>query len=232
MKTVDGVNFEMKFDDGGSTFVDAIYKSCIFDNCGLSLCKRPERMSKVRRISVQGCYSVNSSVGPCEFEDVFIHDLKTNPILLIWSSFFRRVTLSGKIGKMNINAEPWGFCTDIDVLSRFSNARAEFYGATDWAIDISQARFLDFNCRGVPFDLIRRDPETQVILCKDEFPGLDAMGEGFNERFPEVYSYLKSFSKSGDEEVLLVVPLAAPKSRKDDWRGGIAELRALGFVKD
>src|SRR5436305_404575 len=133
MKTLDGVNFEMKFDDGGSTFVDAIYKNCIFDNCGLSLCKRPERMSKVRRISVQGCYSVNSSVGPCEFEDVFIHDLKTNPILLIWSSFFRRVTLSGKIGKMNINAEPWGFCTDIDVLSRFSNARAEFYGATDWA---------------------------------------------------------------------------------------------------
>jgi len=232
MKTLDGANIEMKFDDGGSTFVDAIYTNCIFDNCGLSLCKRPEKMSKVKRISVHGCHAVNSSVGPCEFEDVLIHDLKTNPILLIWSSFFRRVTLSGKIGKMNVNVEPWGFCTDVDVLSRFSKARADFYRETDWALDISRARFLDFNCRGVPFDLIRRDPETQVVLCKVDFPGVHALDEGFNERFPEVYSHLKGFSKSDDQEVLLVVPLAAPKSRKDDWRGGIAELRALGFVKD
>lgn len=97
MKRFEGAQFSRKFDSGGASYSEAAHVSCVFDNCGLSLCKRPEKMSKVKRISVQGCYSVNSSVGPCEFEDIFIHDLKTNPILLIWSSFFRRVTLSGKL---------------------------------------------------------------------------------------------------------------------------------------
>ncbi|WP_448132836.1 hypothetical protein [Stenotrophomonas rhizophila] len=232
MKTFEGMNFKRKFDDGGSTFSDASYTSCVFDNCGLSLCKRPDRMSVVSGLTVSECYVVNSEIGPAVFEDVVVNDLKTNPILLVWSSFFRRVKFSGRIGKLNFNLRPWGFCTDSDVLSRFAEARSQFYAQTDWAIDISEARFLAFRCEGVPLHLIRRDPETQIILRKDAFPGMQAIDDDFKSDFPEVYASLASFDESDQQEALRVVPLAAAKKTKDDWKGGIAELRVLGFIQD
>lgn len=232
MKRFDGAQFSQKFDNGGASYSEAVHVNCAFDNCGLSLSKRPGKMSVVSRVDVSCCSAANSEIGPCVFEDVLVRDLRTNPILLVWSSFFRRVKLAGKIGKLNINLAPWGFCTDPDVLSSFATARSEFYAGTDWALDISEARFLAFRCAGVPLDLMRRDPETQVILRKGVFPGMQAIDQRFKNAFPETYDSLKIFCDSGDEEALRVVPLAAPKSRKDDWKGGIAELRTLGFLRE
>jgi hypothetical protein len=42
----------------------------------------------------------------------------------------------------------------------------EFYSHVDWAIDIHDAEFDDFSFRtgAVPARLVRRDPETQVIV--------------------------------------------------------------------
>lgn len=70
-------------------------------------------------------------VGPAVFEDVVVSGLKANPLLRVWSSFFRRVVISWKIGKLNFNLCPWTFCKDPAVLSSFSEARAEFYSGTD-----------------------------------------------------------------------------------------------------
>jgi hypothetical protein len=232
MKEFEGMQFGKLFDDGGSAYSDFVYSNCVFDNCGLSLCKRPDKMSTVRSVKALECYAVNSEIGPSIFEDVVVSNLKTNPILLVWSSFFRRVTLSGKIGKLNLNIRPWGFCTDADVLARFAEARSGFYAETDWAIDITEAKFIAFRCEGVPLHLVRRDPETQVILRKDNFPGMHAIDEGFKDKFPEVYASLSIFSDSDEQESLRVVPLAGAKKSRDDWRGGIAELKVLGFSRD
>lgn len=232
MKRFEGAQFSRKFDSGGASYLDTAYVNCAFDNCGLSLSKHPGKMSVVSRVEVSCCSAANSEIGPCVFEDVFVQDLKTNPILLVWSSFFRRVKLAGKIGKLNINFAPWGFCTDPDALSRFATARSEFYAETDWALDISEARFMAFRCAGVPLDLVRRDPETQVILRKGAFPGMQAIDQSFKSEFPETYDSLQIFCDSGDEEALRVVPLAAPKRRRDDWKGGIEELRRLGFLRE
>lgn len=232
MKVFENHEFKMLFDDGGRKLESLRLTGCTFDNCGISLSKRPDRMSVVRDVAISKCKVINSEIGPTVLEDVSVEDLAVNPILLVWSSFFRRVSLSGKIGKMNINIEPFGFCTDDDLLARFSAKRAQFYAETDWALDISRAKFLDFSCWGVPFDLVRRDPETQIVVRRKDFPGIQMLDPQFGSAFPEAYTRLEIFSDSEAEEVLLLVPLAAPKKRRDEWAGGLAELRRLGFVSE
>jgi len=39
----------------------------------------------------------------------------------------------------------------------------------DWALDISEAAFLECDLRGIPANLIRRDPETQMIVRRSDF---------------------------------------------------------------
>ena len=222
----------MSLDRGNAIFEDISFKSCSFDNCALSLVKKPARMSLVRNVEISGCRATNCEVGPTRFEDVRIHDLATNPILLVWSSVFRRVRLAGKIGTLNINAPPHAFCTDERMLAGFEMARDLFYRDTDWALDISEARFLALRCEGVPLHLVRRDPSTQVVLQKSRMPGMQAFDPGFAAAFPLVWSVLGSFAESDDKDMLMVVPLAAPKKRRDEYAGAIAELRRMGCVDD
>jgi hypothetical protein len=48
----------------------------------------------------------------------------------------------------------------------FDEANAEYYRHVDWALDISEGEFKDLELRGVPARLIRRDPETQVLITR------------------------------------------------------------------
>jgi hypothetical protein len=172
-------------------------------------------------------------IQPCLFEDVLIEDLSTNPILLVWASLFRRVKFAGKIGKLNLNLTPTAFCTDARILEAFAAARAAFYAETDWALDISEAKLLGLRCEGVPLHLIRRDPHTQVIVDKQgRYPGYQALGADFVQAFPGAASVLHGFDKSPDRSMLLTASLAAPKARRDEEKGAIAELRTLGFVEE
>lgn len=232
MQHIGAQQFSTKFDNGGSAFEALRVANSSFDNCGMSLSKRPSKMSSVRDVHVSNCKVINCEIGPTVLEDVQIDGLDVNPILLLWSCFFRRVFLAGKIGKIKINLEPFAFCTDAGVLAAFAEQRAAFYEATNWALDISRARFVDFACKGVPLNLIRRDPQTQVIIRKRDFGGMDMLGSQFADAFPETRTRLSIFSDSDAEEVLLVVPLAAAKKRREDWAGGIAELRRLGVVSE
>lgn len=175
----------MALDKGNAHFHDLHLHDCAFDNCGLSMVKYPQRMSRVRNVTLSQCRVVNSEIKPCVFEDVVVEDLSTNPILLVWASLFRRVTLKGKIGKINLNMTPEAFCTDADRLQQFETARAAFYAETDWALDISEARLLGLRCEGVPLHLIRRDPQTQVILDKrGRYRGQQALDASFAKAFP------------------------------------------------
>lgn len=176
---------------------------------------------------------MNSEIKPCVFEDVVVEDLSTNPILLVWASLFRRVTLKGKIGKINLNLTPEAFSTDADRLQQFETARAAFYAETDWALDISEARLLGLRCEGVPLHLIRRDPQTQVILDKrGRYRSQQALDASFAKAFPVADSVLRGFDESDKPAMLLAASLGAPKKRRDEELGAIAELRTLGFLED
>ncbi|MFT4212282.1 MAG: hypothetical protein QM626_10475 [Microbacterium sp.] len=231
MRTVENARWTMEFDRGGGVYESVRLDGCEFDNCGLSLVKSPERMSLVRDVVLSGCRVTDSEIGPCLFQDVVVDGLTTNPTLSIWSAFFRRVTLVGKVGKININTAPSAFFKDADVLDAFAEARRDFYEHTDWALDISEARFVDLSCSGVPLDKIRRDPESQFILERAAFDDFALVAEDFKERFRELHYSIVSFLESDREQELLVVPLAAPRARRAAWSDGLEELRLRGFVE-
>lgn len=233
MQKIEGQEFRMALDKGNAHFHDLHLHDCAFDNCGQSMVKHPQRMSRVRNVTLSQCRVLNSEIKPCVFEDVVVEDLSTNPILLVWASLFRRVTLKGKIGKLNLNLTPEAFCTDADRLRHFETARAAFYAETDWALDISEARLLGLRCEGVPLHLIRRDPQTQVILDKrGRYRGQQALDASFAKAFPVADSVLRGFDESDKPAMLLAASLGAPKKRRDEELGAIAELRTLGFLED
>ena len=231
METIEGQTFLMSYDKGGSHFHDLHLRDCTFDNGALSMVKHPKRMSRVRNLRLSQCSAINSMIRPCVFEDVLVEDLSTNPILLVWASFFRRVTLRGKIGKINLNLVPEAFCTDAAILDQFAQARAAFYAETDWALDISEAKLLGLRCEGVPLHLIRRDPQTQVILDKQgRYRGQQVLDQSFAQAFPVTDSVLRGFDESDTQSMLLTASLGAP--RREQEKGAIAELRRLGFVEE
>lgn len=233
MQKIEGQQFRKALDKGNTHFHDLYLHDCAFDNCGLSMVKYPQRMSRVRNVTLSQCRVVNSEIKPCVFEDVVVEDLSTNPILLVWAAFLRRVTLKGKIGKINLNLTPEAFCTDADRLRQFETARAAFYAETDWALDISDARLLGLRCEGVPLHLIRRDPQTQVILDKrGRYRGQQALDASFAKAFPVADSVLRGFDESDRPAMLLAASMGAPKKRRDEELGAIAELRTLGFLEE
>jgi len=233
MQKIEGQELRMALDKGNAHFHDRHLHDCAFDNCGLSMVKYPRRMSRVRNVTLSQCRVVNSEIKPCVFEDVVVEDLSTNPILLVWAAFLRRVTLKGKIGKINLNLTPEAFCTDADRLRQFEAARAAFYAETDWALDISDARLLGLRCEGVPLHLIRRDPQTQVILDKrGRYRGQQALDASFAKAFPVADSVLRGFDESDKPAMLLTASMGAPKKRRDEELGAIQELRRLGFLED
>ena len=85
----------------------------------------------------------------------------------------------------------------------------------------------------MPLHLIRRDPQTQVILDKQgRYRGQQVLDQGFARAFPVTDSVLRGFDESDTQSMLLTASLGAPKARREQEQGAIAELRKLGFVED
>ncbi len=57
---------------------------------------------------------------------------------------------------------------DESTQSKFASANKEYYRSVDWAIDISEASCLEADLRGMPGHLVRRDPETQVLVTREK----------------------------------------------------------------
>jgi hypothetical protein len=55
-----------------------------------------------------------------------------------------------------------------EVQRAFDKANQKYYSKVDWALDISEALFLDCSLRTVPARLVRRDPETQVVVKREK----------------------------------------------------------------
>lgn len=52
MQKIEGQEFRMALDKGSAHFHDLHLHDCAFDNCGLSMVKYPQRMSRVRNVTL------------------------------------------------------------------------------------------------------------------------------------------------------------------------------------
>lgn len=177
-------------------------------------------------IRIERCIARKLTIGPAILSDFIIDDIDSD-LVITWGTFLRHVAIRGRFDKLMIHGIPSPRATDMDI-ERYCRIAASFYAGVDWALDISEAQFVDFSIRtnGVPIHLIKRDVETQVILDRnnlltlDKKLGLSSLTE----------TTLSVFLREGGDNFLLV----APKRDKDVFGlicDDIKILRAAGVAR-
>lgn len=146
------------------------FKRCYFHDCSLSMTRHPELRTTVRDVRLDRCEVEHCFIESAIIEDCIVDGLKTLGDLKICGAVFKHVVLRGKIDKVMIT-HPWSpYLSDEppDADLPIRRANAEYYKHVDWALDISQGEFQELDIRSVPARLIRRDPETQVIVTREK----------------------------------------------------------------
>lgn len=190
-------------------------------------------MSEIRRVELVDCAINGCSTGPLIASDIKISNLKTNDLLILWTPYLDRVVLSGEIGKMKVNATADPSTHGNPKQQPFDDYRKQFYSSVEWALDISKARFKEFDIRGVPGRLIRRDPESQVLITRERAlqvatPGWEKQLDPSNKLWPFMVSL---FLGDGDPDTVFVAPLGAAKAKRDPLLKGLQELRRIGLAE-
>lgn len=151
-----------------TSFQDLEVADCIFEGCYLPPQATPGSWATIRNVSLHGASQANCSLNAACIEDVSLHDLKRHgdAPLFFWGCVFRHVTLSGKISSLKINRSIAPLAPPKDQEASDEQVR-NFYAATDWALDISRAKFGGgVTFEAIPGSKIKRDPETQVLVSR------------------------------------------------------------------
>ena len=137
------------------------------------------------------------------------------------------------MGKMKINATADPSTFGNDKQKPFDDFRDRFYAGVEWTLDISEARFKEFDVRGVPGRLIRRDPESQILVTRERAlematPGWEKKLDPSNKLWPFV---INLFLSDGYADTVLVAPLGAAKAKRNLLLKGLRELRMIGLAE-
>ncbi len=206
--------------DSGAVFEDCVFKRCRFENCGISITENPARRSIARRIELVNC-EYAGGLSAAIVEDVLVDGLKTHGLLQTWAMVFKHVTLRGRIDRVMMSNDTAS--TAPSTMRAFEEANARYYEQVDWALDISRAEFKECDIRGIPACLIRRDPETQVVVTREkalqgQWRGLDLAGTYWQ-------GWIDLFLKHQTDPDLVLV---APKRARDFQ----TQLRGLKLLRE
>lgn len=233
MRVFENQKFDRFYDrNSGAVFCDLEFRRCEFANCSVSLTYDPRLRSTVRNVRMVRCSASWSDPGAAIVEDVLIDGLATDRLLQTWGAVFKHVTLAGKIGRVMVSSI---LCPIKDATpSRqraFAEANAAYYADVDWALDISRAEFHECTIRGIPARLIRRDPETQVVVTRasavqGRWRNLDLSGTHWATSLDLL---LTDNTRQNDADVVLVVPKRSSHFRR--LLEGIELLRKSGVAE-
>jgi hypothetical protein len=157
--------------DSAALFSGVEFRRCQFEDCVVSITHDPILRSTIRNMSLIECIENGASIGNAIAEDVIIENLKAPGLFQTFGAAFKHVMLRGRIDRLMISNEVLPR-SDVNLPYQYENveafreANAEYYRHVDWALDISQAEFKELDIRGVPGRLIRRDPETQILVTR------------------------------------------------------------------
>jgi hypothetical protein len=206
--------------NSGKTYSDLEFHRCHFISLCISITRKPQRRSTVRNVKfynfdVRGC-ALDSAI----VEDVLVDGLKTNGIFKTWGAVFKHVVLKGRIEGVMISPAIRSGVAKPKEQRAFDEANAAYYEGVDWALDIRDSIFqVVCDIRDVPARLVKRDPETQVVIKREKalegtWQKLDHLGVW--------ETAIELFLNRGDTDVVLV----APKGDRE-FRGLINGLNSL-----
>lgn len=178
--------------------------------------------STVRNIKILNCSQRGCVIDSAVIEDCIVDGFDTRGQLLrCWGAVFKHVVLRGKIGKLMTSSIVELFKERPQKQAAFDAANEAYYRNVDWALDISGAEFQSFDIRGnVPARLIRRDPETQVVVTREKALNVPWKDLPLNEMLWKVS--LELILSQGLPDKVLVAPKRNPR-----FKELVADLRTL-----
>jgi len=228
MRKFEGQEFVQWFDrDTGAIYSDIEFVRCRFESSGLSITRNPRLRAIVRNVHLRKCEQRGSTLRAAIVEDVLIEDFKTNGLFQTWGAVFKHVTLRGKIGRIMVSPLVAPGSATEEQQRAFDMANAEYYSTVDWALDISEARFEECDLRRVPAHLVRRDPDTQMVIKREKA----MQGEWRKLDLAKTYwaSAIEGFLQEGDPDIVFV---AGKRDRKfRDLIDGLKKLRDAGVAE-
>jgi hypothetical protein len=230
----EGETFSRLYDRGEALRLRGVHLSrCIFQNCAFSLTDDVTRMSELRDVTLENCSFHACQFGPFLATDVWACNLSMTDLLILWSPYFNHVTLSGDIGRLKINATADPSTYKNGKQRPFDEFRAQFYADVDWALDISHARFRTFDIAGIPGRLVRRDPESQILITRERAqavvtPGWEARLSTRDTHWP--FS-VNLFLADGTPELVLAAPLGERKKVRDAFLETVRDFRRIGLAE-
>lgn len=200
----------------GKVFSDVEFFNCSFTRCGFSAVNFDKvgkldlvaLRSTARRVRfVNCCVDGVGFVGPGIVEDSSIEGLRISNHLQTTGTVFKHVVVKGKIDKFMVTPYVDVFKEYPGVQRSFDEANRRYYGDVDWALDISEAQFKDCDIRSVPSGLIRRDPETQVVLKREK--AMEGRWREIDLSGTHWPTSIDFFLKDGEQDRVLVAPKKA-----------------------
>lgn len=157
--------------DSGSVFSDLEFRNCDFQGCLVGITKNPTLRTTIRNMSLINCSDNGSSIGNAIIENVEVKNFKAPGLFQTFGAVFQHVVLRGKFDRLMICSyelpdSSVNLPYQYEVVEAFREANAAYYHSVDWALDISRGEFKELDIRGVPGRLIRRDPETQILITR------------------------------------------------------------------
>ena len=223
--------FERFYEDGcGAVYTDFVFHRCTFRACDISITDDPRSRTTVRRVQLLNCtYKRNPGGFSCPIvEDCLIENFEIEGLLQTWGAVFKHVTFKGRIGRVMLSNCLCPTSTTTESIQRaFKEANAAYYATVDWALDISEAEFKELSLRGIPSRLVRRDPETQVVVTRERAMRGEWRKLDLDKTYWQVA--IELMLKRGDEDVVLVAPKRA-KNFKHLLRG-LQLLREAGVAE-
>lgn len=210
----------------GRTYEDMNLRRCDFQGC-FTVCGKPKERITFRRVNLVGCEERGCTLRGAIVDECVVDGLETSGLFQTWATVFKHVTFKGRLGRIMVSGQIGTSERATKEQAVFDKANADFYSGVDWAIDIRDAEFEEADLRGVPARLVKRDPETQIVVSRER-----ALGGAWRQLdLSETHwaTALELFLQRGRSDVVFV----APKRARDFQKlvHGLRSLREAGVAE-
>jgi hypothetical protein len=228
MRRFERQTFQRFYDENSQAlFCDFEFVRCSFESSAISMTLDPGLRSTVRNVRLEACEVRGCSLDCAVVEEVTVDGLTTHGLFQTWAAVFRHVTIRGKVGEVMTSHLLASGRASREQQRELEDANERFYAQADWALDIAAAEFQGCTLWGVPARLVRRDPETQVIVTRanalrGDWRQVDLTGTYWRVSLEELLRY-----------ALPDVVLVAPKRHKNfkALLRGLQRLREAGVAE-
>lgn len=221
MRVVERQEFRSFYDqDSARLFSDIEFRRCTFVSCAMSITSDPALRSTIRNVKLVNCETYGCTLHTAIVEDVTVDGLKTHGLRQTWGAVFKHVTLRGKIGRLMFSPVVSPGLATLQEQRAFDEANAQYYSTVDWALDVREAEVEELDIRWIPARLVRRDPESQVVITREKA----MQGTWRQLDLEKTYwpTAIEFFLEAGHPDLVLIAG-----KRDRDYRNLVAGLKAL-----